>query len=243
MRTHSLIVLAALALVSHTLAAEEPMPRTISATGDAVVNVVPDEVVLGLGVETFAPKLEDAKRLNDERAAKLVKVIKAAGVEDKHIQTATLQLEIRYRSNRPSEGIDGYYARRSYSVTLKQPKNLEALLDSALGNGANQILGIDYRSTQLRAHRDRARQMAIKAAKEKAVALAAELECTVGPPRTISEGYSGGYNPYAWSRMNAMAQNSVQEAGGAAPEGAEPTPFGQIGITAQVSVTFDLSPK
>ena len=220
-------------------AAEAPLPRTISTTGDAVVNVVPDEVVLGLGVETFAARLEDAKRLNDERASKLVGVIKAAGVEEKHIQTATLQLEIRYRSNRPSEGIDGYYARRSYSVTLKEPKKLESLLDAALTGGANQILGIDYRTSELRKHRDRARQMAIKAAKEKAIALAAELDCAVGAPRTISEGHVG-YSP--WGRGNAMAQNVMQEGGGVA-EVAEATPFGQIGINAQVNVTFDLSPR
>jgi uncharacterized protein YggE len=241
MRTTSLVVLAALAFASHAFAADQPMPRTITTTGDAVVNVVPDEVVLGLGVETFAPKLEDAKKQNDERSTRLVKVIKAAGVEEKYIQTATLQLDIRYRSSRPSEGIEGYYARRSYSVTLKQPKNLEALLDSALNSGANQILGIDYRTAQLRTRRDRARQMAIKAAKEKATALAAELDCTIGAPRTISEGHAGGYTP--WMRMNSMAQNAVQEVGGAGAEGAEPTPFGQIGVTAQVSVTFDLMPK
>jgi uncharacterized protein YggE len=241
MRIASIATLLVLTCVSASaIAAQEPLPRTISTSGDAVVNVVPDEVVLGLGVETFAPKLEDAKKANDERASKLVKTIKAAGVEEKHIQTATIQLEIRYRSGRPSEGIDGYYARRSYSVTLKQPKGLEALLDAALTSGANQILGIDYRTAQLRTHRDRARQMAIKAAKEKALALAAELDCTVGAPRTISEG-SIGYSP--WSRMNSMAQNAMQEVGGGGAEGAEATPFGQIGITAQVSVTFDLSPK
>ena len=224
------------------IAAQEPLPRTVSTTGDAVVNVVPDEVVLGLGVETFAAKLEEAKKLNDERATKLVKVIKDAGVEERHIQTATLQLEIRYRSNRASEGIDGYYARRAYLMTLKQPKKLEELVDAALANGANQLQGISYRSTELRKHRDRARQMAIHAAKEKAAALAAELACALGPPRTIGEGYVG-YG--GWRGINAqaqMSQNAMQEAGGA-PEGDETTPFGQIGINAQVSVTFDLKPR
>ena len=242
MRIATLAALIALCCASHpTVAADQAAPpRTISTSGDAVVYAVPDEVVLALGVETFAPRLEDAKKANDERASKLVKTIKAAGVEEKHIQTATIQLEIRYRSGRPSEGIDGYYARRSYSITLKQPKGLEALLDAALTNGANQILGIDYRTAQLRTHRDKARQMAIKAAKEKAVALAAELDCTVGAPRTISEG-AIGYSP--WGRGNVMAQNTMQEMGGAGPEGGEATPFGQIGINAQVSVTFDLSPR
>lgn len=240
MRLPALLFLALSLTCTPALAADHAPPRTISTTGEAVVNVVPDEVVLGLGVETFAPRLEDAKRANDERAAKLVSVIKAAGVEEKHIQTATLQLEIRYRSSRPSEGIDGYYARRSYSVTLKQPQKLEALLDSALTGGANQILGIDYRTAQLRTHRDAARKMAIKAAKEKAVALAAELDCAVGAPRTISEGHVG-YSP--WGRMNMMTQNVMQEGGSAGAEGVEATPFGQIGINAHVSVTFDLSPR
>ena len=235
---------ALVASITASAHADEPaLPRTISTTGEAVVNVVPDEVVLGLGVETFAPKLEEAKKANDDRAAKLISVIKAAGVDEKHVQTATLELEIRYRSNRPSEGIDGYYARRSYSVTLKEPKKLEALLDAALTGGANQILGIDYRTAELRTHRDRARQMAVKAAKEKAVALAAELDCTVGAPRTITEGHAG-YSPWGghWGRMNAMTQNVIQDGGGASG-GAEATPFGQIGVNAQVNVTFDLSPR
>jgi uncharacterized protein YggE len=239
MRSTGIIIV--LALTASRLSAAEPLPRTVSTNGEAVVHVVPDEVVVALGVETFAPRLEEAKKANDERAAKLVKTVRAAGVEERHIQTDVLQLEIRYRSSRPSEGIDGYYARRAYSVTLKEPKKLESLLDAALTSGANQILGISYRTTELRKHRDQARTMAIKAAKEKAVALASELDCTVGAPRTITEGYAG-YQPY-YGRFNAMSQNSTQVAGGEASEGGEPTPFGQIAVNAQVSVTFDLSPR
>lgn len=242
MRFAALVIVIGL-VTAHTFAAEEPLPRTISTTGEAVVNVVPDEVEVLLGIETFAPKLEDAKKANDERAARLLKTIKAAGVEERQIQTDRLQLDIRYRSGHPSEGIEGYFARRSYSVTLKEPKKLDGLLEAALNNGANQLQGIGYRTAELRKHRDKARQMAIHAAKEKAVALAAELECTVGAPRTIGEG-SVGYNPW-YGRFNAqaqMSQNAVQEAGGA-PEGDETTPFGQIGINANVSVTFDLLPK
>lgn len=237
---HSFAVVSAL-LLTCTVAAAEAPPRVISTTGDAVVHVVPDEVVVGLGVETFAAKLEEAKKANDDRATRLVKTIKAAGVEERHIQTDTLEIEIKYRSNHPSDGIEGYFARRAYSVTLKQPKKLEELLDATLTNGANRLTGIDYRTTELRKHRDTARQMAIKAAKEKAVALAAELDCTVGPPRTIGEGYAGYGARYG--RYNQMAQNSSIDGGGGEGESDAPTPFGQIGVHAQVSVTFDLLPK
>ena len=240
MRVATLIAFSLIHAFAAAAAADnDAPPRTISTTGDAVVHVVPDEVVVALGVETFAPKLEDAKKACDERGSRLVQTIKAAGVEERHVQTDVLQLEIRYRG-RPSDGIEGYYARRSYSVTLKQPKKLEGLLDAALTSGANQIGGISYRTSELRKQRDRARQMAIKAAKEKAVALSAELNCTAGTPRTITEG-GGGYTPW-YGRFNA-GQNANQEAAGVGSEGDEPTPFGQIAISAQVSVTFDLSPR
>ncbi len=83
--------------------------------------------------------------------------------------------------------------------------------------------------------------MAIKACREKAAALAAELDCKVGAPRTISEtsfGYFG--NAYRWGGNNYMAQNSVQAAPDGGGESGETMPLGQVGVHATVSVSFDL---
>jgi len=85
--------------------------------------------------------------------------------------------------------------------------------------------------------------MAIKAAKEKAVDLARELECEVGRPRTIGESSWGYWGPASrWGGNSWMTQNSAQQqsSGG---EGGETMPLGQIGIKATVSVTFDLAAR
>jgi uncharacterized protein YggE len=233
-----------LTLTSAALA-QQPIeqPRTITTTGEAIVYVAPDEVIVTLGVETFNANLDESKSANDAASKKLLASVKKLGVEDRHIQTDVLQLEIRYRSNRASEGIDGYIAHRTYSVTLKDAKKLEPAIDAALRNGANQLLGVQYRSSELRKHRDAARAMAIKAAKEKATALAGELSAKIGAPRTINEG-SAGYGGGGWNRMNNFAQNSMQVMGGGDDGGNanEATPLGQIGISATVSVVFDLVP-
>src|SRR5947209_1675267 len=122
MRRHALFAaLALLVMVARSNAAEE-QPRTISTTGEAVVYVVPNEVIVNFGVEHFAQDLDKAKAMNDDAGGRLIKAIKDLGVEAKHIQTDTLQVEIQYRSNRPFEGIQGYIARRMYSVTLKDTK-------------------------------------------------------------------------------------------------------------------------
>ena len=44
--------------------------RTITVTGDAEVRVVPDEVMLTLGVQTWDKNLDKAKRQNDEIVAR-----------------------------------------------------------------------------------------------------------------------------------------------------------------------------
>lgn len=226
-------------------AAAQTAPRSVSTSGEAVVYVVPDEVVLSLGVDTFDENLEQAKAANDAASAKLLATIEAAGVEDRYVQTDVLRVEIKHRSHRPAEGIEGYYARRSYSVRLKDPKQLESLLDAALRNGANMIYGIDYRTKALRKHRDEARRMAIRAAKEKAELLAGELGCRVGAPLQIREGGGGMAFWGGRSQIQNMIQNVMHEAApfGGGGEGGETTPMGQIGVSATVSVTFDLHPR
>lgn len=240
-------VLALLVSVAPAARADDAeQPRTITTTGESVVYVAPDEIVVGLGVETFDASLDEARSANEAASRKLLAAIKGVGVEDKHVQTDTLSLEIRYRNGHPASGIEGYFARRAYSVTLTDTKKVEPLIEAALKNGANSLMGIDYRTTELRKHRDHARKMAIKAAKEKGTELAGELDCKLGPPRTISEGGGGYYSGYGGARWGGrqgyvMAQNSFQVAGGDG-EGGETTPLGHVGVRAHVTVVFDLIP-
>jgi hypothetical protein len=226
--------------------AAEAEPRTVSTSGEAVIYVVPDEVVVGFGVETFKEDLDAARQANDEACTRLIKAVKAAGVEEKHIQTDTMTVEITYKDNgHPARGIEGYFARRAYSVTLKDVKQFEAFVATVLKNGANVIHGFEFKTTELRKHRDEARKRAIRAAKEKAEALAVELGAKVGKPRSIGEGYSGGGGYRSWwgwggYNYQTNAQVAVQSDGPG--EGGETMPLGQIAVRAQVSVTFDLEP-
>lgn len=219
-------------------------PRTISTSGEALIQVAPDEVIVNVGVETFDPSLDKSKEANREAAERMLRALRAMGIEERHIQTSNLELEIRYHTREPLMRIEGYLARRAYAIVLKDPKQLEAVTDAALKNGANRLLGIDFRTTELRKHRDEARKMAIKAAKEKAVALAAELDCRIGAPRSIHEGGgSFGYVGSHWGRGGySMSQNTMQVVGDPG-SGGETLPLGQVGIRANVSVTFDLQPQ
>lgn len=233
------VLLPSIALATQAPAAADL--RTVSTRGEATVYVIPDEVVVRLGVQTFDASLDNAKRANDAASAKLVKSIKGFGVEDKHFQTADLEVAIQYNRDRdqPDLRISGYVADRSYAVTLKDVKRLDEFVEAVIKNGANRLMGIDYRSTELRKHRDQARKLAIGAAREKAAALAGELDCKLGAPRSITEGtFDHGDNNFFSSNMSLQA---VEEVGGG-DVGGETMPLGQIAIQASVSTTFDLLP-
>lgn len=227
-------------LLFSTIARAEEQPRIISTTGESVIYVVPDEVVLDFGVESYSPDLMTAKTENDKLSKSLMQAVQGLGIEEKYISTSNVEVSLDYRNNNsPSRGIEGYTVRRTYSVRLKNVTLLEKLVDTVLQNGANIMSGVEFRSTELRKHRDEARKMAIRAAKEKAELLAGELGVKVGKPRNISEN-AVSYGGWTRRDFRGMAQNSFQDMSGGASDGEGSMPLGQIAIRATVSVNFDL---
>jgi uncharacterized protein YggE len=221
-------------------------PRRITVTGEAEVRVVPDEVILTLGVETWDKNLDIAKTRNDEIVKKVLALSADYGVPPEHIQTDYMGIEPRYRDGYYEErDFIGYFVHKTIVITLRDLSKFEGLLSAALKAGVNYVQGIEFRTTELRKHRDEARALAIQAAKEKASALAGELSQKVGDPLTIQEEQSGWWSSYgAWwgSRWGgAMSQNVIQEAGGVSAIADSSVAPGQIDVNARVTVSFELT--
>jgi hypothetical protein len=218
-------------------------PRTITVTGDADVRVVPDEVILTLGVETWHEDLAIAKAQNDERVKVVITLAQNAGVEARYIQTDWINIQPRYEDNYEKERLIGYFVRKTIVITLKDIAKFDQLLTQALEAQVNYVQGIEFRTSQLRQYKDQARALAINAAREKATALAGELGQTIGQPQAIQEQHSNWWSSYGswWNSWgNVMAQNVVQEVNAAPSTVAEALAPGQITVNAQVSVTFEL---
>ncbi|MBI4232601.1 SIMPL domain-containing protein, partial [Candidatus Peregrinibacteria bacterium] len=150
----------------------------------------------------------------------------------------------------------GYRVNKTVQVILKDGDvaKFEKLASRAVEVGANQIFNVEFKTTKLREYRDKARKMAMKAAKEKADLLAGELGQKVRKAISISEGKSGWYSPYNWwgqwgRRSNSYLSQNVQQSmpqggGGAGTDDSETaTTFsiGQISVNASVTVTFEIA--
>lgn len=219
--------------------------RKITVSGQADVKVIPDRVTISLGVQTTDLKLEDAKREHDARVKKILALPSKFQIDAKDVQTDYVRISLDYgwdSSGRQRE-FKGYSVNQAIAITLKDISKYDALLSAAIEAGANEVSGVDFQTSELRKHRDRARALAIQAAKEKATDLAGALGQGIGKPTDIQESNSSWWYWGRSGRGGAQAtQNNFQEAS----SGDEPSmdgtiALGQISVTANVSVTFELN--
>jgi uncharacterized protein YggE len=210
-----------------------PRPRLISVTGTAEVNVAPDEAILSLGVESRDKDLSVAKAQHDSRVKKLLAEVRKAGVEEKNIQTSTLQMRPEYSEEKIPKFL-AYEVSQTIQVTLKDLSKYENLITKLLEAGVNRVDSVEFLVAEPRKYKDDARAKAIRADREKATAMAAELGQTIGKPWDISEDSFNGVfaqansfqNNYSYDRSRAAEESTV------AP--------GQVSIRASVRVSFQL---
>jgi uncharacterized protein YggE len=204
------------------------------------VKVVPDEIEITLGVETRDRNLLAAKTQNSDKLQKTLAVLRGLNIDPKNVQTDYLSIEPDYSNN--DRVVIAYFVRRRIAVILHDLSKFESLLSGVLQAGVNYVHNIEFRNTELRKYRDRARSMAILAAREKAIALAKDLGQKVGRPHSIIEGGGGWLSPGGWwgGRWGAMAQNVQSNSGNGAPSESGGLSLGQITISAGVTVAFEL---
>ena len=210
-----------------------PIP-VISVSGTAEIKIRPDQVYLDVGVTVRNKTLQVAKQENDERVAGVLKVLKERGVDAKDMQTALLSVNPEYENQR-SATPEVYMVARSIGIRIRDVGSFEKILTEVLQNGANVVGGIEFRTTELQKCRREARELAIRAAKEKAEVLAGQLGVEVGKVQSISEtafdGYVGGRGCY-------NVQNVVQSSFSNEPTGDDTLAVGQMTVTATVNVQF-----
>jgi uncharacterized protein len=218
--------------------------NTISVSGEAEVLVVPDEVILTLGVQTGDKVLRTAKSLNDEIVKKALAITRSAGISPQYTQTGYINIRPVYRDYELFGQFLGYSVRKVITIRLKEIAIFENLLTDLLEAGITHVHGIEFRTSELRVHRDTARRKAINAAKDKARALTREAGRTLCKINSIGEPSYGYWNPYDYywgeGSRRAMSQNSTQVPGEFLSKPDSNTEMGQISVRATIHMSFSI---
>lgn len=232
MRSKFVILLVLLSCFAASAPAQscQPEPRLATVTGVSEIWVEPDEAVLSFEVSSLAPSLEEAQRSQEQDVKKALAAIKSFGVADKDVQTSRLHLGPEYDYDSGKRRQVGYKASQSFTVILRDLTRYELLLPTLLQNGVDEVHGIQFRLANPRKHADRARAEAVRAAKEKAIALATELGAKISRPYRIEEHETGDVIPL---QANVMLRAEASAPGATIAAG-------QIRVSARVTVSFEL---
>ncbi len=205
----------------------------ITVTGEGRVAAAPDMATIMLGVTTQADTADAALSDNSARVAEIMARLKEAGIADRDVQTSGLSLNPQFSYD--SSGSDatpdilGFIASNNVTVRVRALDGLGSVLDTVVKNGANTLNGLTFGLTAPEPVLDEARKLAVLEARRKAELYAAAAGLSLGPVLTIAE--SSGYSePMPMFRADA-----------AMSAGAVPVASGELGVSAMVTIEFELS--
>ena len=218
-----------------THAVEHSPPRTVTTGGQATVRTVPDEASINMAVEIREPSLDAAR----DRASGVVEAFladaRALGIEDKDIATlgARVQPDYEWIRDTGERRLRGYVVTREIRVTLDDLDLVGPLVEKATAAGVNQIRPAMLTSSRREELGRQALAEATRDARRRAEAAAGAVDARVGPVRTI-DAAPQRIQPLPREVALMAADSRSGESGGWQP--------GEITVSAQVTVTFDLEP-
>lgn len=175
---------------------------TITVTGTADIETAPDEVTFSLDVNKTDMNLQTAKRLSDETVGKILELTRRFDVKPQNVKTNAISVEMKYETIRdPKKKIydedgdeigkrvfKGYEISKTVIVKLTNIARFEEFFEEALKTGITEVGNVSFETSKYREMRVEAREMAMKAARDKAVAMTAAINQTVGKAIFIQEG-------------------------------------------------------
>jgi uncharacterized protein YggE len=178
------------------MAVDDRAPRVIGVSAVGRVAVRPDTALVHIGAEARAPALADATADVDRRMREVLARVKALGVAEADIATATYTVDPlmapRSREEDPAR-IAGYRVANVAEVRVRDLAAVGRILDAAMAAGANTLPSLQLTVHDRSGPESRARVLAVRAAAAKAAQIAAAAGVRLGDLVLLSEG--GGVRP------------------------------------------------
>lgn len=229
------LALAALVAVPALAAAQGkpgPAPRIV-VSGEGEATLKPDLAMLSLGVMREAASAGEALSENNKAMAAVIAAMKAAGVAERDLQTAGLQISPRYEYTQREDGTQdaklvAYQVTNTIAVRIREIVRAGEIIDQAVALGVNAGGGISFSNENPKPALTEARKKAVADAFDKARTLAEAAGTTLGRVTEISDTVM--MSPPIPMMAKAMAADSA----------AAPVEPGENAYSVQVNVTFEM---
>lgn len=218
----------------HAQALQAQESPFVEVSGTATVSVTPDRVRASFAVETRAAAAADAAADNAQLMDRVVRALRASGIQGIEIETFgyALRPEYSWTEGQPvrTRVIDGYTAVNNIRASATDVQAAGKVLDTAIQAGANRVSSLAFEASDTEAARAEALAQAVRNARAQAQVMAEALGRVLGPPLEVR---GGAEVPYPRRPAEIMLR---------AAESAMDTPIeaGDLTVSASVTVRFAL---
>ena len=215
--------------------------NTVSVQGEGEVFAVPDTGVFSFSVIKEGATAEEVQQSAAEVSNKVIDYLKDNGVDEKDIKTVGYNVYPRYEWEKivcitfpcpqGERKLVGFEIRQSTQVKVRDTQMAGELLSGVGQFGVENISGLSFTIDDEDELKREARQLAVTDAKEKAEALADDLEVRLVRIINFNE-----YSVPAYARFESQEFGVGGDASGFIPE----IPVGENRITSQVNITYEI---
>lgn len=186
---------------------------TFDVTGEGKSSAQPDIALVTVGINTNGNSIKEVQDQVNSTINKVSGAIKNLGIDSKDIQTTNYSVNPSYDYQSSPPKITGYSASTNLRIKIRNLDKANQVIDTATGNGANQVSGISFDIDDKTKPENEARQQAVADARNKAEQAAKIAGFRLGRIVNYSETFGNQPRPLpmAVGGMNVKTSDSIAQ--------------------------------
>lgn len=220
-----------------------PIQNQVTVYGQGKVEYQPDEATITLGVQVDKVwSAEGALRQLNDKITRIMEAEKALGLTEADIKTGNYNLSPQYDYKDGVSTVAGYNANQNLIIKVKNiiedRDKTSRVIAAASGVGANQVLGVEFKPSDIEKLKQKARLAAIADAKSKAPEMFKASGIRVGK---ILGWYENNVQlPGDIQRDYAMGIGGAEGMGGAKMASSPQLPAGTQEIIIEIGLNYQV---
>ena len=178
--------------------------HTITIEGSGNLSVEPDTVSINIGVSTNSSNAKNAQENNAKIVNDIYTNLYSLGLSKNNIETSNYNFSPTYDSE--NNKINGYSVNNTITITTNDTSSIGEIIDVSLKAGANQVNSITFSRKNATSLKQEALKQAVTDAKNKANAIAKELNVEIINVVSVNEQNVSVYS----NRLNSYALKSAE---------------------------------
>lgn len=200
--------------------------KIVKVTGEASLQLMPDQAILTLGVHTENKDPKIAQQENAVTISQMIQALKNIGISEDNMKTSHYRVNPQYHYEHGKVFLQHYRVEHMFQIHTNDISQVGTILDTAVSNGANIVSNVSFSLANPAYYYNQALNQALQIAYAKAQALTKDLGVHLNPIPVSIEEVSAPPTPVVF-QMSEFTK-------------ASPTPFtpGQLEMTATVIAKY-----